>query len=412
MRAISTVSWALLAVTLLPGPRVAAQPNAMPSFDCARATLPDEKLICGNPELAAADNKMVALFQRRLAQLTPDDRVHLVVEQRDWLVQRRGNCNLMPQAMVTATTAPRQTICLLTWFAGRLDYLEKAVSLGNRPAPDGNAEQLPPSTVNAEPQGATAMIRGIACKNLSATDVMDQRWDLDPETSPFGIPASRWTDEDFDVLKTRSMRCAPPGDASQPINTEFAVITFIDRQALQLRQAIKLHTEAAKTQAQLAAIESSWSAATPPHLSDSASGADEGKKARGQVEILLADDSPDSANGAWTKPNDSKSRPAGANERSALDGGFYDAHPVVLISMLIYVAVTGLICLTVVRPPLIRWYRSQWWFIRGTGPVDILFKQIGFRLSFEFFIYGLSCVFGALGGFLWVILRKRRVLAA
>jgi hypothetical protein len=57
---------------------------------------------------------------------------------------------------------------------------------------------------------------------------------------------------------------------------------------------------------------------------------------------------------------------------------------------------------------MMQWYKSQLWILSGTGPVDILLKQIGFRLTFELFIFGVACVFGALGGWLLTI-RKNPV---
>jgi hypothetical protein len=126
---------------------------------------------------------------------------------------------------------------------------------------------------------------------------------------------------------------------------------------------------------------------------------------------MLADGSSDGNRGG--RDTSSTSRPTSVSrDLSARTGTDIASHPVIAICLLTYVVVTGFIGLSVVRPPLIGWYRSQWWFIRGTGPVDILFKQIGFRLGFEFFIYGVSCVFGALGGFLWVVLRKRKIATA
>jgi hypothetical protein len=71
-----------------------------------------------------------------------------------------------------------------------------------------------------------------------------------------------------------------------------------------------------------------------------------------------------------------------------------------------YAFVAGLITLPLVRPPLIEWYSSSTWIIFGNGPIDILFRQIGFRLSFELFTFGISCVIGSLGGAIYVIGRR------
>jgi len=52
----------------------------------------------------------------------------------------------------------------------------------------------------------------------------------------------------------------------------------------------------------------------------------------------------------------------------------------------------GLLDIFIVRRPLMAWYRGGWWYIRGAGPVDILLKQIWYRLGFEVFIFFISCI--------------------
>ena len=73
----------------------------------------------------------------------------------------------------------------------------------------------------------------------------------------------------------------------------------------------------------------------------------------------------------------------------------------------IYAPIAGLISLPVVRPPFAKWYNSSRWLIFGRGPVDILLKQVFYRLGFELFVFALSCAFGALGG--WIIALYRFV---
>lgn len=68
------------------------------------------------------------------------------------------------------------------------------------------------------------------------------------------------------------------------------------------------------------------------------------------------------------------------------------------VALMSYVLISGLLGLVIIRPPLINWYKSGSWFIWGSGPVDILFRQIGFRLGFEFFIFAVACIVGSLGG--------------
>ena len=57
----------------------------------------------------------------------------------------------------------------------------------------------------------------------------------------------------------------------------------------------------------------------------------------------------------------------------------------------------------IVRKPLMNWYNSQSFFVRGSGPVDIFIKQIGFRLSWEGFVLVASAIVGCLGGAIYTI---------
>lgn len=79
----------------------------------------------------------------------------------------------------------------------------------------------------------------------------------------------------------------------------------------------------------------------------------------------------------------------------------------------IYFLVSGIIFLPIIRPPFSNWYNSQTWILSGKNPIDILFKQLGFWLMFEGFVYGLSCLIGGLGGNIFVLMRwalaKRKV---
>ena len=60
--------------------------------------------------------------------------------------------------------------------------------------------------------------------------------------------------------------------------------------------------------------------------------------------------------------------------------------------MWIVSGIAGLLDLFLFRPPLMGWYKRQYWFVRGRGPVDILFKQVGYRLGFELFIFSIPFI--------------------
>ena len=82
---------------------------------------------------------------------------------------------------------------------------------------------------------------------------------------------------------------------------------------------------------------------------------------------------------------------------------FMDAHPVWGTVIAIYIVLAALIVFPTVRRPLLRWYGSQRFYYRGKDPIDILFKQIGARLSVEGFAFMVSCLVGPLGGWIYIL---------
>ena len=78
-----------------------------------------------------------------------------------------------------------------------------------------------------------------------------------------------------------------------------------------------------------------------------------------------------------------------------------------VMMLVIYFVITGLIFLPIPRKMIVLdWYNSQTWLFLGKGPVDILFKQIGSRISIEFFAFTVSVVIGALGGAYFMLLKN------
>lgn len=74
-----------------------------------------------------------------------------------------------------------------------------------------------------------------------------------------------------------------------------------------------------------------------------------------------------------------------------------------LLMLALYIVSAGVITLGVVRPALINWYHSRTYWIGGTGRADLLFKLIGSKVSFEIFVLVVSCIVGALGGWVYAM---------
>jgi hypothetical protein len=71
-------------------PPSAPTATASPSFDCAKASLPTEQLICTNDALSTLDVRMASLYSSALARTA--DKEALKKVQRSWLKTRRDVC--------------------------------------------------------------------------------------------------------------------------------------------------------------------------------------------------------------------------------------------------------------------------------------------------------------------------------
>ena len=64
------------------------------SFDCAKASKPIEKVICGHPELSELDTQLSGVYTSRRQMLEGADAQALVEAQRAWLAGRSAACGL------------------------------------------------------------------------------------------------------------------------------------------------------------------------------------------------------------------------------------------------------------------------------------------------------------------------------
>lgn len=123
-----TVAIALVAALLLCGwlttaTRAYGMPATDgPSFDCAKATRPIDRLICAQPELASADARLAKGYAAvRAARLGPAMRAGLLQAQRTWLTERDSECgSLLGGGDTTAATR-----CMTEAYATRVDQLDR-----------------------------------------------------------------------------------------------------------------------------------------------------------------------------------------------------------------------------------------------------------------------------------------------
>jgi hypothetical protein len=115
------------------------------SFDCEKAKTKIEKLICGDPTLSEADDKLHALYNDVLAKSpVPEDTKQ---QQLEWVKESRNTC--------------KNTDCLRQAYTSRISDLEEQLSkLPFKPALDKPLLVLPPSRASREAAAETAKIGG------------------------------------------------------------------------------------------------------------------------------------------------------------------------------------------------------------------------------------------------------------
>jgi uncharacterized protein YecT (DUF1311 family) len=90
-------------------------PQAGPSFDCSRAAIPVERVICQYGALAAAERAMTSAFNAALGGLLGTDRANLRNAQQRWYEHYVATCNALP--------GDEMRQCVLGYLARRTDQL-------------------------------------------------------------------------------------------------------------------------------------------------------------------------------------------------------------------------------------------------------------------------------------------------
>jgi uncharacterized protein YecT (DUF1311 family) len=107
-----------------------AQASASPSFDCGKATSALEKLICNDPEIAAADAGMAKLYALAQTSAFGSGRSNQLAAQREWLPGRAGCMKLSSEPSKEGRIyGPRQ--CLISEYRQRNRQLAVAILLAH-----------------------------------------------------------------------------------------------------------------------------------------------------------------------------------------------------------------------------------------------------------------------------------------
>jgi uncharacterized protein len=103
-----------------------------PSFDCERAALVDERLICSDPTLRQADRDVAVLYRRVLETRQGARREELRLDQRNWLLQRNKECGVFKTTKIAEADRLDYVHCFLDAYAERKDDLAAMRAAGQR----------------------------------------------------------------------------------------------------------------------------------------------------------------------------------------------------------------------------------------------------------------------------------------
>lgn len=137
---LKTMMWTFLATTSLA--RVAFCQTGGPSFDCAAASKPLERLICANYSLANADADMARRFRALRDISPPAERNRLISEQRQWIAGLQTTCSIPVSG---AGVGPQGGLsCVAGVYKERILALNEGMTSTIR-AQSGTPTSLPPS---------------------------------------------------------------------------------------------------------------------------------------------------------------------------------------------------------------------------------------------------------------------------
>jgi uncharacterized protein len=152
-------------VLVIAGLLFASYANAQsPSFNCAKASQAVEKLICGSATLSSLDAKMAVAFKSALEAPGPH-RTALIEAQRQWLLEWRAICPMLPDRLPTIAERLASENCVAARYQQRTAELtaEAEATKVDDGLCSSLAHRLEATAANGLPEGIQRMpIRGLA----------------------------------------------------------------------------------------------------------------------------------------------------------------------------------------------------------------------------------------------------------
>ena len=82
------------------------------SFDCSKATLPIEKLVCGGDQLAGLDRTLADDFRKAMGQVSAEDQKDLRASQAKW-IESRDACAKQPDQKACTLQSYKTRIAIM-----------------------------------------------------------------------------------------------------------------------------------------------------------------------------------------------------------------------------------------------------------------------------------------------------------
>jgi len=98
--------------------------SAAPSFKCSDATESLQFVICADADLARADGRMGAIYQRKLRQSSAEQN-GVEESQRAWVLRRAALCNVPPSPSIALSEAASIKPCILNVTSDRIAELRR-----------------------------------------------------------------------------------------------------------------------------------------------------------------------------------------------------------------------------------------------------------------------------------------------
>ena len=153
MRRAAAVGF-LCAVSLTLGANTRAY-GVTASFDCTRASVPIERLICGNDSLAALDSQLAATFRDIREKQDEASRSSLLAEQRRWLQSRLSTCGIPVKGDIAQDQRTGAEHCLADAYTARLAALKPAAQPTSSATPAAPVPSPAPQNATPAPKPAT-----------------------------------------------------------------------------------------------------------------------------------------------------------------------------------------------------------------------------------------------------------------